>query len=165
MIKNRSIRRFSKDRNADILGMPLYLFIVIIVTVVALGIIMAWLSLIGDTPDTIDSISVNSGQPDPSQITVTVVGGPDINQPASATVNLVITVWASDSKVGGAIVSLSGSGTENVLPVKTAADGTATFNNLDVTLASGKNTGSIAVKCEKQDFTPYTTGKILVVRG
>jgi len=49
MIKNRLIRkRFSRDRNADILGMPLYLFIVIIVTVVALGIIMAWLSLIED---------------------------------------------------------------------------------------------------------------------
>ncbi len=164
MIKNRSRRRLSKDRSADILGMPLYLFIVIIVTVVALGIIMAWLSLIGDAPDTIDKISVNSGQPVPDKITVTVVGGADIYQPASANVNLVITVWAGNSKVVGAVVSLRGSGTENVLPLTTAADGTVTFNNLEVTLAPNTATGAVEVTCEKKDFTSYT-GNILVVRG
>ncbi|MDP7266077.1 MAG: hypothetical protein QGH39_11030 [Candidatus Thermoplasmatota archaeon] len=164
MIKNRSIRRFSKDRNADILGMPLSLFIIIIVTVLALGILISWFSLVGDAPDAIDNISVNSGQADPSQITVTVLGGADIYQPASAIVNLVITVWAGDSTVAGATISLTGSGTENVLPVKTAADGTATFNNLAITLGENRATGAVKVKCEKKDFMTHT-GQILVVRG
>jgi len=162
MIKNNSIRkRFTKDRNADILGMPLALFITIIVAVLALGILISWFALIGDTPDTIDKISVNSGQADPTKITVSPT---DRSLPGEATVNLIITVWADDSKLEGATVTLSGSGTEISIPSDTVAGGTVTFNNLLVTLAPGQATGKITVKCEKQDFTSFT-GQILVVRG
>ena len=115
-------------------------------------------------PGAIDNIDIDSGQADTQQIMVAVPDGDDITQPASGTVNLVITVWSDNSKVEGVTVSLKGNGTENVLPVKTTVDGNATFANLVVTLAPGKVAELITVTCEKRDFKSFTE-QILLVRG
>ena len=48
-------KRLSKNIDGDILGMPLYLFIVIVVTVIGLGILLAWLALIDDPPTTLEA--------------------------------------------------------------------------------------------------------------
>jgi len=50
----RRIKRLSEDRSGDVLGMPLYLFILIIITVIGLGILLAWLANVDDPPSTID---------------------------------------------------------------------------------------------------------------
>ena len=115
-------------------------------------------------PGAIDNIDIDSGQADSQQIMVAVPGGDDITQIALGTFDLVITVWSDNSKVEGVTVSLKGNGTENVLPVKTAVDGNATFDDLVVTLAPGKVAELITVTCEKQGFKSFTE-QILVVRG
>ncbi len=155
-------KRFYNDEEADILGMPLYLLIIIIITVIGLGILVAWISMADTSPNKIDKIGVNSGQADATQITVSPT---DLDVEGSATIDLTITVWTGDTKLKGATVSLSRCGTTgNAVPGKTADDGTVTFNGLEVTLAPGSQTCQMQVKCEKSGYSSYT-GSIIVVRG
>ena len=148
-------KRFLRDCNADILGMPLYLFIIIIVTVVGLGILMAWLSLIGDPTGNIEIKAT-----DPDFIFIFDDGAHndgDAGDSKYANDNFDVTVIIrdnNDKKLPGVIVTLRGMSIEdnngdNPL-VKSNTDGEAVFTGLKI--LDAYNEGKIEVIAEKGDL-------------
>ena len=144
-------KRLSKNIDGDILGMPLYLFIVIVVTVIGLGILLAWLALIDDPPTTLEATV--------TPITIYIfddgahgdgAAGDDIY----ANNALDITVIVNDNngnKVNGASVSLDGMGIEDGAGgrvIGTTTDGKIVFNGLQI-IDQQKTDGKITVTVEK----------------
>jgi len=156
-------KRFSRDCNADILGMPLYLFIIIIVTVVGLGILMAWLALIDDPPSNIEIKTT-----DPEFIFIYDDGAHDDGDAGDgkyANDNFDVTVVVrdnNDKKLSGVVVTLRGmsiedSNGDNPL-VKSNTDGEAVFTGLRI--LGAYNEGKVTVTAEKGDMSD--TSVILV---
>ena len=156
-------KRFLRDCNADILGMPLYLFIIIIVTVVGLGILMAWLALIDDPPGSIEIKTT-----DPEFIFIYDDGAHndgDAGDSKYANDNFDVTVIIrdnNDKKLSGVIVTLRGmsiedSNGDNPL-AKSNTDGEAVFTGLSI--LGAYNEGNIKVTAEKGDMSD--TSVILV---
>lgn len=154
--KNNRIkyRRLKGNREGDILGMPLYLFIIIIITVISMGILLAWLNF--DT--TIDKMD---------NITITVDGiaskNKEISAPGgSATVDLVIKVWGGSDPIEGVVVELSGCGTSNTPAQTTGSDGTVTFTALEIELSPDKRSDKISVLCKKSECMDFKSEIIVI---
>ena len=141
-------RRFRNDTHGDVLGLPLYLLILIIVVVLGLGVIWIWFDdifppekRINDFEYRVDGVpAAPAWGTDPINL-----GEPDVGSSASRTINsLIIKVYVSEGSGKGALVTLSGCGTNNQTLAKTG--GEATFTNLRVTLNPGDQTGTINIK-------------------
>ena len=52
-------RRFIKDKHAGLEGMPLQLLIIVLIAVMALGMIMSWMSSVNEPPKSIKIVSVD----------------------------------------------------------------------------------------------------------
>ena len=91
--------RFSCDNHAGLEGMPLQLLIIVVIAVMALGMIMYWMSSVNEPPKNIKVISVEIDGADE-----------DIDLSSGKPRDILITVYDQDlKKVDGAIVTLDGS--------------------------------------------------------
>ena len=106
----RRIKRLSADRSGDVLGMPLYLFILIIITVIGLGILLAWLANVDDPPSTIEV------RADPNFIELYddgTHGDPTANDDKYSNDDIDITVQVEDNNgkpVGNVLIKINGMG-------------------------------------------------------
>jgi hypothetical protein len=143
-------RRFYKDKNAGLEGMPLQLLIIVVIAVMALGMIMSWMSSVNEPPKTIKVINVDVDG-----------NGEDIDLSSGTPSDIEITVYDHDLKmIEGVIITLDGCGFDSV-SARTGTDdqeiGTALFDGKQVDLPAGIKTGEISVTAKKPNYTMKTT--------
>ena len=146
------IKRLSRDRDGDILGMPLYLFIIIIVTVISLAIVLAWLAMVDDPPMSIDVSA--------SPLTVLIH---DDGNGTYANDNFDITITVNDNNgngVSGVLITLDGMDVkmkDGGRPMETTnSDGKVEFEELKI-LGREKRDGKITVTADWKDGASDTT--------
>ena len=137
-------KRFTVDRDGDVLGLPLYLFILIIVVVFALAILAGWFLLL-DSPSSIKTIEIDTGD------------GNDIIVVSSSSQSVSFKINVSDENgnpVEGALISLNGAGVRTT--GVTDGHGTADFT-VTVKLPGNVQKGKIIVEVEKTDYSSKST--------
>ena len=143
-------RRLIKDKHAGLEGMPLQLLIIVVIAVMALGMIMSWMSSVNEPPKSIKVVSVDVDG-----------NGEDIDLSSGDPSDIEVTVYDQDlKKVDGAIVTLDGCGFDSI-SAKTGASeiesGTASFDGNLVELPPGIKTGEISVTVKKPNYATKTT--------
>jgi hypothetical protein len=148
--KLRKNKRLGRDMNGGLEGMPLQLLIIVVVAVMALGMIMYWMSSVNEPPKSIKVIGVEVDGDE---------GDIDLSRGQPRTIS--ITVYDTDlKKVDGAIVTLDGCGYDQVSSKtgkNTIESGTADFDGKQVDLPPGIKTGEIKVTVRKADYATKTT--------
>ena len=150
-------KRIHRDNHGGLEGMPLQLLIIVVIAVMALGMIMYWMSSVNEPPKSIETIGIDiDGQ------------GEDIDLSKGTPRDITISVYDSEmKKIEGAIVILDGCGYDQVT-MKTGSEGTdsgtATFDGSKVELPPGINTGEIKVTVKKANY-PTKTSMILVYKS
>lgn len=148
-------KRLSGDRKGDILGMPLYLFIIIIVTVIGLGILLTWLSMIDDPPTNLEV------RASPNFLYIYDDGTHGDSTPGDDMYTndpFTITIFVKDNngdEIAGALVSLEGAGVKTAggerVTGETDDNGQVVFPNLKIT--DQWDDGKITVEANKEDLT------------
>ncbi|UCH88572.1 MAG: hypothetical protein JSV49_09990 [Thermoplasmata archaeon] len=149
LVSNRS-KKISKDRSGGLEGMPLQLLIIVVIAVMALGIIMYWMSSVNEPPKSIKTIGV---EVDGNEEDIDLSKG----QPRT----IKITVYDTElKKLDGALVILDGCGFDQDSE-KTGDNGfesgSAEFDGSLVELPPGIKTGEIKVTVKKADYATKTT--------
>lgn len=143
-------RRLSVDRFGGLEGMPLQLLIIVVIAVMALGMIMYWMSSVSEPPKNIKVIDIEiDGDED------------DIDLSIGKPREIKIVVFDQElKKIDGAIVTLDGCGFDQV-SAKTGSgnfeSGTAVFEGDMVELPDGIKTGEIRVNVKKSNYGAKTT--------
>ncbi len=131
-------------------GVPLQLIIVVVVGMAALGILIGWLALAGDTDPTLKRIST-----EPETVAVSGDGR------AISEIDVTLFVYDSEGdEVDGAVITLSGSVDEKVVEKLDSGDSVT----ITAALAPGADTGTIEVKAEKGGGMGSCTTTIIVMR-
>jgi hypothetical protein len=133
-----------KDNTGAIEGFPLYLMIIIIITVVGIGIVLGLLSSV-EPPKTIKTVSVT-----PQTLEVEDPDGDDVYTKQDFSVTIRVTDSSGDG-VKSAVVTLDGCNVKDggSRPYgKTDSDGKLTLSGLSCEVV-GDDTGHITVNVEK----------------
>ena len=136
--------KLKRDKKA-LEGLPLKLLIVVIIAVVAIGIIMVWMSQIGG-PKSI-KLTVN-----PKDVPIS---SSNIEDDVSTEVNITITAYDSNNnRLKDVVITVESKGasvTPTGISKKTGENGTVTFH-LTVTLLGGQATGEIKFTGTKSGY-------------
>ena len=139
---------FRKDRKA-LEGLPLKLLIVVIIAVVAIGIIMVWLSQIGGPR----SIKLKVSPKDIG------INSTNLEEDVSAEVTITVTAYdSSNNKLKDVVVTVESKGatvTPSGISKKTNENGTVQFD-LTVELLAGQSTGEIKFTGSKSGYNSDT---------
>jgi hypothetical protein len=139
------------DRNGGIEGVPLQLIIAVVVGMAALGIVIGWLAIAGDTDATLRKIST-----DPETIRIDGEGRTNL------TVNVTVFIYDSEgNEVDGAVVTFSGSLDDKVIEKVDSGDTV----QIKAVLAVNSDTAVIDVNAEKAGGMGRTDTTIIVMRG
>lgn len=132
-------------------GVPLQLIIVVVIGMAALGILIGWLAMAGDSDPTMKRMAT-----DPETIEV------DGDGRATSTINIVVYVYDSEgNEVDGAVVTFSGSVDEKVIQKIDSGDPVS----ITAALAPGQDTGTIDLKAEKGGGMGTCTTTMIVMRS
>jgi hypothetical protein len=145
------------NRTAAIEGLPLYLIIIIVITVIGLGIVLSMMNTVRP-PATIDKITIS-----PEVIEAKYDAQETIYIAEGKTVTIRVLDSNSDP-VKGAVVRLTGCGVKegtSTAYLTTGSDGKAEFTDINCELVDN-NTGHIEVEVEKSGLGKKT-GTITVM--
>ena len=148
---------YRRNTRAAIEGLPLYLLIIIIITVVSIGIILGLLNMV-KPPQTIGDISLS--------IPLVEVRDDGTGTYVNSSFNLSVTVTdGSGNKLSGVVVTLSGDSIKmnGGAAYNTTRDGTASFNQLSCSVI-GAGTNPIVITIEKSGYGKKTL-ELPVVKG
>ncbi|MGA1872511.1 MAG: hypothetical protein ACMUHY_02470 [Thermoplasmatota archaeon] len=139
------------DRNGGIEGVPLQLIIAVVVGMAALGIVIGWLTIAGDTDATLRRIAT-----DPE--TLVLEGEGRINR----TVNITVYVYDSEgNEVDDVVVTFSGAVDDRVVHKMDSGETV----RLQAVLSPSADTALIDVLAEKGGGMGNTDTTIVVMRG
>jgi hypothetical protein len=146
----RSNRNFYRDKCGGLEGMPLQLLIIVVIAVMALGIIMSWMSSVNEPPKAVKIVSISVDG-----------NGEDIDLVNGAPSTIEVIVYDQNlKKIDGALVTLDGCGfdsTSSKTGSSNSETGTALFDGSKVELPPGIKTGEISVTVKKPDYATKTT--------
>lgn len=154
MKKGFSLR---KDRSAAIEGLPLYLIIIIVITVIGLGIVLGMMNTVRP-PSTIDKITITPEVIEAkydTQETIFIADGKTVT---------IRVLDSNDDPVKGAVVRLTGCNVKEGASTAyktTDSNGKAEFTDINCELVDN-NTGHIDVEVEKSGLGKKT-GTITVM--
>ncbi len=132
-------------------GVPLQLVIVVVIGVAALGILIGWLAMAGDTDPILRKISV---EPE----TVSMEGDGRITK----LVNFDVYIYDSEgNEVDGAVLTFSGSVDEKVVQKVDSGDSV----EVTLALAPGEDTGTVVIKAEKGGGMGSCDTTVIVLRS
>ena len=141
-------KMFSEEGGME--GIPLQLIIVVVVGMAALGILIGWLALAGDTDPTLRRVAT-----EPETITVEGEG--------RAVIEVDVQVYIYDSEgdeVDGVVVTLSGAVDEKIVEKVDSGDSVT----VTAALAPGSDTGTIEIKAEKGGGMGSCSTTVIVMR-
>lgn len=143
-------KNLCQDKSGGLEGMPLQLLIIVVVAVMALGLIMSWVSSIDEPPKSIKVIDVKiDGSHE------------DIDLSRGSPGEIRIMVYDQElKKIDGAVVTLEGCGYDEISASTgsgTFDPGTVVFDGGNVELPSGIRTGEIRVTVKKASYATKTT--------
>ena len=139
------------DRNGGIEGMPLQLMIAVIVAMAALGIVVGWLVIAGDTDATLKRMTT-----DPE--TVVLAGSGRVN----GTVEMTIYVYDSEgNEVDDVILTFSGAVEERTVMKIDSGDTV----QVTASLSSNADTALMDIRAEKGGGMGTTDTTVIVMRG
>ncbi len=145
MMKMRS------DDRGGMEGVPLQLVIVVVIGVAALGILIGWLAMAGDTDPILRKVSV---EPE----TVSMEGDGRITK----VVNFDVYIYDSEGdEVDGAVLTFSGSVDEKVVQKVDSGDSV----EVTLALAPGEDTGTVVIKAEKGGGMGSCETTVIVLRS
>jgi len=145
-----SMKKCMISKEGGMEGVPLQLIIVVVVGMAALGILIGWLTMAGDTDPTLKRIAA---EPD----TVKVSG----DGRAASAADLQLFIYDSDgNEVDGVVVTISGAVDEKVVEKIDSGDTVS----ITAALPPGQDTGSIEIRAEKGGGMGSTTTTIIVMR-
>ncbi len=131
-------------------GVPLQLIIVVVIGMAALGILIGWIALAGDTDPTLRRMAT-----EPETIEVSGEGR------ATTEVGVVVYVYNSEGdEVDGAVITISGAVDEKVIEKIDSGDSIL----VTAALAPGQDTGTIEIKAEKGGGMGSCSTTIIVMR-
>jgi hypothetical protein len=144
------MKHIKKSEQGGMEGVPLQLIIVVVVGMAALGILIGWLALAGDTDPTLKRVAT---EPE----TIMVEGeGRAVNE-----MEIVVYVYDSEGdEVDGAVITLSGSVDEKIVEKVDSGD----IISLTAALGPGMDTGTIDIKAEKGGGMGSCSSTIIVMR-
>ena len=143
-------KRLTDDENADVLGMPLYLAILLVVAGLVLVLILGWIGGIEDP----SVLKVSVLDPTTGETTTYIDEGTDQIR--------VKVVDGGEDAVEGVILTLSGceaNWADGENAKVTNSDGEVTA---DITTSTSKTTCEVTLKAEKSDWPSTTTTMIVV---
>ncbi len=141
-------KMFSEEGGME--GIPLQLIIVVVVGMAALGILIGWLALAGDTDPTLRRVAT-----EPETIKVEGEG--------RAVLEVDVQVYIYDSEgdeVDGVVVTFSGAVDEKVVEKVDSGESVKVI----VALAPGSDTGTIEIKAEKGGGMGSCSTTMIVMR-
>ncbi|MGA1793648.1 MAG: hypothetical protein ACMUHM_06835 [Thermoplasmatota archaeon] len=139
------------DRNGGIEGMPLQLMIAVVVAMAALGIVVGWLVIAGDTDATLKRMTT-----DPE--TVVLTGSGRVN----GTVEMTIYVYDSEgNEVDDVILTFSGAVEERTVMKIDSGDTVL----IAASLSSNADTAVMDIQAEKGGGMGTTDTTVIVMRG
>lgn len=139
------------DRNGGIEGMPLQLMIAVVVAMAALGIVVGWLVIAGDTDATLKRMTT-----DPE--TVVLTGSGRVN----GTVEMTIYVYDSEgNEVDDVILTFSGAVEERTVMKIDSGDTVL----ITASLSSNADTAVMDIQAEKGGGMGTTDTTVIVMRG
>ena len=131
-------------------GVPLQLIIVVVIGMAALGILIGWIALAGDTDPTLRRMAT-----EPETIEVPGEGR------VTTEIGVVIYVYNSEGdEVDGAVITISGAVDEKVIEKIDSGDSIL----ITAALAPGQDTGTIDIKAEKGGGMGSCSTTIIVMR-
>ncbi|MCK5772219.1 MAG: hypothetical protein KAH57_00375 [Thermoplasmata archaeon] len=145
------MRKMRSDDRGGMEGVPLQLVIVVVIGVAALGILIGWLAMAGDTDPVLRKVSV---EPE----TISIEGDGRITK----VMNFDVYVYDSEgNEVDGAVLTFSGSVDEKVVQKADSGD------TVEVTLAlaPGEDTGTVVIKAEKGGGMGSCETTVIVLRS
>ena len=132
-------------------GVPLQLVIVVVIGVAALGILIGWLAMAGDTDPVLRKVSV---EPE----TISMEGDGRITKD----VNFDVYIYESEgNEVDGAVLTFSGSVDEKVVQKVDSGDSV----EVTLALAPGEDTGTVVIKAEKGGGMGSCDTTVIVLRS
>ena len=132
-------------------GVPLQLVIVVVIGVAALGILIGWLAMAGDTDPVLRKVSV---EPE----TISMEGDGRITK----VVNFDVYIYDSEgNEVDGAVLTFSGSVDEKVVQKVDSGDSV----EVTLALAPGEDTGTVVIKAEKGGGMGSCDTTVIVLRS
>lgn len=132
-------------------GVPLQLVIVVVIGVAALGILIGWLAMAGDTDPVLRKVSV---EPE----TISIEGDGRITK----VVNFDVYIYDSEGdEVDGAVLTFSGSVDEKVVQKVDSGDSV----EVTLALAPGEDTGTVVIKAEKGGGMGSCDTTVIVLRS
>ena len=132
-------------------GVPLQLVIVVVIGVAALGILIGWLAMAGDTDPILRKVSV---EPE----TISIEGDGRITR----VVNFDVYIYDSEGdEVDGAVLTFSGSVDEKVVQ-KVDSGGSV---EVTLALAPGEDTGTVVIRAEKGGGMGSCETTVIVLRS
>jgi hypothetical protein len=141
-------KMFSEEGGME--GIPLQLIIVVVVGMAALGILIGWLALAGDTDPTLRRVAT-----EPETIKVEGEGR------AVLEVDVLIYIYDSEGdEVDGAVVTFSGAVDEKVVEKVDSGDSVTVI----AALPPGSDTGTIEIKAEKGGGMGSCSTTVIVMR-
>ncbi len=141
-------KMFSEEGGME--GIPLQLIIVVVVGMAALGILIGWLALAGDTDPTLRRVAT-----EPETIKVEGEGR------AVLEVDVLIYIYDSEGdEVDGAVVTFSGAVDEKIVEKVDSGD----MVKVKAALAPGSDTGTIEIKAEKGGGMGSCSTTVIVMR-
>ncbi|MBN1539067.1 MAG: hypothetical protein JW939_02900 [Candidatus Thermoplasmatota archaeon] len=142
--------RYTTDRNGGIEGVPLQLIIAVVIGMAALGILIGWLAIAGDTDATLRRVTT-----DPETVEISGEGR------ANLTVGVTVYVYDSEgNEVDDVIVTFSGS-VENRLVRKMDSGDTV---DIPAMIPSSMDTALIDITAEKGGGMGSCETTIVVMR-
>ncbi|MGA1820775.1 MAG: hypothetical protein ACMUHU_07200 [Thermoplasmatota archaeon] len=139
------------DRNGGIEGMPLQLMIAVVVAMAALGIVIGWLVIAGDTDATLKRMTT-----DPE--TVVLEGSGRVN----GTVEMTVYVYDSEgNEVDDVILTFSGAVEERTVMKIDSGDTV----EITASLSSNADTAVMDIHAEKGGGMGTTDTTVIVMRG
>ncbi len=145
------MRKMRSDDRGGMEGVPLQLVIVVVIGVAALGILIGWLAMAGDTDPILRKVSV---EPE----TVSIEGDGRITRV------VIFDVYVYDSEgdeVDGAVLTFSGSVDEKVVQKVDSGDSV----EVTLALAPGEDTGTVVIKAEKGGGMGSCETTVIVLRS
>ena len=145
------MRKMRSDDRGGMEGVPLQLVIVVVIGVAALGILIGWLAMAGDTDPVLRKVSV---EPE----TICIEGDGRITK----VVSFDVYVYDSEgNEVDGAVLTFSGSVDEKVVQKVDSGDSV----EVTLALAPGEDTGTVVIKAEKGGGMGSCDTTVIVLRS
>ena len=145
------MRKMRSDDRGGMEGVPLQLVIVVVIGVAALGILIGWLAMAGETDPTLRKVSI---EPE----TVSISGDGRVTK----LVSFEVFIYDSEGdEVDGAVITFSGSVDDRVVQKVDSGD------TVDVTvaLASGEDTGTVDIRAEKGGGMGSCATTVIILRA